>query len=277
MPRHQGLWYCLCQVLVFRRKALDYQHWEMTESIKIYYIRSQRDLAQLDLSILGLDSIWRWHLTSIGNPIVEIRRSYERLISTMGFPILVRWQLYIESGPWWHQVIWPKQLIMGQFIWFYPSLDNIVLLRCSEQLIFSCDQVGLSFCPSARLWHLFHYVPVIASWNFQGSLPLTKMMSMQKLKVRGQRSRSQRSKYMYPFPDCNSSVNPPRATKWCTKLEASWKRCPIVFQGHPSNFKVTGKNIADFDPNWALPDCNSSLNWLWNDAQSLMWYIMDAV
>ena len=32
---------------------------------------------------------------------MEIRRSYDRLISTMGFPILVRWHLYIESGPWW--------------------------------------------------------------------------------------------------------------------------------------------------------------------------------
>ena len=40
----------------------------------------------------------RHHLTSIWNPIVEIRRSDDRLISTMGFPILVRWHLYIESG-----------------------------------------------------------------------------------------------------------------------------------------------------------------------------------
>ena len=30
---------------------------------------------------------------------MEIRRSYDRLISTMGFPMLVRWRLYIESGP----------------------------------------------------------------------------------------------------------------------------------------------------------------------------------
>ena len=29
---------------------------------------------------------------------MEIRRSYDRLISTMGYPILVRWHLYIESG-----------------------------------------------------------------------------------------------------------------------------------------------------------------------------------
>ena len=30
---------------------------------------------------------------------MEIRRSYNRLISAMGFPFLVRWHLYIESGP----------------------------------------------------------------------------------------------------------------------------------------------------------------------------------
>ena len=43
----------------------------------------------------------------------------------------------------------------------------------------------------------------------------------------------------WAFPDCNSSLNSPMAKKWCTKLEISLKRCPIVFQGHPSNFKVT--------------------------------------
>ena len=47
----------------------------------------------------GPDSILLCRLTSIGNSIVEIRRSYDRLISTMGFPILVRKHLYIESGP----------------------------------------------------------------------------------------------------------------------------------------------------------------------------------
>ena len=64
--------------------------------------------------------------------------------------------------------------------------------------IFSCDQaalwmvfsVRLSVCPS----HLFHYVPIIvSSWNFQELSPRTRVTSMQKVKVRGQRSRSQRS------------------------------------------------------------------------------------
>ena len=63
---------------------------------------------------------------------------------------------------------------------------------------FSCDQAALqmvfSVRLSVRLSHLFDYVPIIvSSWNFQELLPMNKVRSMQKIKVRGQRSRSQRS------------------------------------------------------------------------------------
>ena len=105
----------------------------------------------------------------------------------------------------------------------------------------------------------------------------------------------------WAFPDSNSSLNSPMAMKCCTKLETAKERCPIVFQGHPSNFKVTrdktspiltqigcfwtiGRSqlsnpsdlpcsrssvkfqghtalkIVELDPDWAFPDCNSSLN-----------------
>ena len=57
-------------------------------------------LAVSTFLVLGPGSIWTCHLTSIGNPIVEIRRSDDRLISTMGFPILLRRHLYIDSEPW---------------------------------------------------------------------------------------------------------------------------------------------------------------------------------
>ena len=43
----------------------------------------------------------------------------------------------------------------------------------------------------------------------------------------------------WAFRDCNSSLNSPMAMKCCTKLETAQERCPIVFQGHLSNFKVT--------------------------------------
>ena len=46
---------------------------------------------------LGADSIQKYHLTRIGNPIVGIRVSYDHLISTVGFP--TRWHVHIESGP----------------------------------------------------------------------------------------------------------------------------------------------------------------------------------
>ena len=58
----------------------------------------------------------------------------------------------------------------------------------------------------------------------------------------------------WAFPDCNSSLNSPMAMKCCTKLETAKERCHIVFQGHPSNFKVTGDKTTDYDPNWAFPD-----------------------
>ena len=75
------------------------------------------------------------------------------------------------------------------------------------------------------------------------------------------------------FPDCNSSLKSPMAMKCCTKLEVAQKRCPIVFQGHTSNFKVTRlkkssilTQIGRFrtvTPVWIHI-------WWWNDAYSLM-------
>ena len=43
----------------------------------------------------------------------------------------------------------------------------------------------------------------------------------------------------WAFPDCNSSLNLPMVMKCCTKLETAKEICSIVFQGHPSNSKVT--------------------------------------
>ena len=64
--------------------------------------------------------------------------------------------------------------------WYFPSVRLSV-----------CPSVCLSVCPS----HLFDYVPIIvSSWNFQELSLRARVRSMQKVKVRGQRSRSQRSR-----------------------------------------------------------------------------------
>ena len=164
-----------------------------------------------------------------------------------------------------------------------------------RRYVFSCDQAALqmvlsvspSLRPSVPPFSLCSHHRIIIKFEL---LPMTKVRSMQKVKVRGQRLRSQRSKpnltvsglfeftyddemmhtawccleegpYCFSrssvkfqghtakkivefdpnwaFPDCKSSLNSPMATKLCTKLEVALKRCPIVFQSHLSNFKVT--------------------------------------
>ena len=71
---------------------------------------------------------------------------------------------------------------------------NIFLAATKQLYKWYFPSVCLSVCPSVCLSHLFHHVPIIvSSWNFQELLPWSKVMSMQKFKVKGQRSRSQRS------------------------------------------------------------------------------------
>ena len=63
---------------------------------------------------------------------MEIRRSYDRLISTMGFPILVRRHLYIESGPWCLK----KMAIVLQTIFLNMLYDNhCILIQISLKFV----------------------------------------------------------------------------------------------------------------------------------------------
>ena len=64
----------------------------------------------------------------------------------------------------------------------------------------------------------------------------------------------------WAFPDCNSSLNSPTATKtlhkaWSSKEEVPYCfwRSSVKFQGHAA------LKIVEFDQNWAFPVCNSSL------------------
>ena len=84
----------------------------------------------------------------------------------------------------------------------------------------------------------------------------------------------------WAFPDCNLNLTSPMSMKWCTKLEVAQKRCPIVFEGHPSNFKVAqlkkSSNLTQIrrfrtvTPVWIH-------QWLWNVAQSLKQQRRDAL
>ena len=81
-------------------------------------------------------------------------------------------------------------------------------------------------------------------WNDAQNLKYHRRGALLFFKVIHQISRSRGTKNCqfdpsWEFRDCYSSFNLPMATQWCPKLEVAYNRCPIVFQGHPSNFKVT--------------------------------------
>ena len=119
---------------------------------------------------------------------------------------------------WWH-ILWDDRQKLSIFL--YQSPDPQTRPRSSSSpnmptrpmkqtspvsrarvFFFFLAATKQLFCPSVRLsirpsvcYTFFHNVPVIiSSGDFQELLPLTKAMSMEKVKVRGQRSRSQRSK-----------------------------------------------------------------------------------
>ena len=164
-------------------------------------------------------------------------------------------------GFWWKfcLVKCVKFGVLRLFWWMYGrnglKFSILIFFAATKQLY---KWYFLSVCPS----HLFDYVPfIVSSWNFQELLPMTNVKSMQKVKVRGQRSRSQRSQpnvtvsglllqFEFTYDDEIMHI------AWCCLEEVPYCfwRSSVKFQGH------TALKIVEFDLDWAFPDCNSSLN-----------------
>ena len=116
----------------------------------------------------------------------------------------------------------PKVTNFGYQIWFSTSLlRGVVVLwtpcsQCSSHII-------MTFSGVIQLWEMI--------W-----------LSMQNGKVRGQRASSHRTKNSQFWSELwVSRLNSRMASKWCTKFEVALnlKRCPFVFRGHPSNFRIS--------------------------------------
>ena len=131
---------------------------------------------------------------------------------------------------------------------------------------------------SVRPSHLFHYVPIIvSSWNFQELLPMTDVMSMQKVNVRGQRTRSQEVMAWLSRFRTVTRLNSNMMMKWCTKLDVAYiyrrgallfSGSSVKFQGHSAKKSSILTQIGRFrtvTQVWIY-------QWLWNDAQSLKQY-----
>ena len=122
----------------------------------------------------------------------------------------------------------------------FPLKKNHCLSVFLSVCLSVCPSVCLCLSVCLSLSYLFHYVPIMVwLWNFQEWLPMTELISVQKIKVRSKKNKCSLISHM--------------VMKWCTKLDIVYEWCPIDFQGHLSIFKVTRlEKIVDFDPNWAF-------------------------
>ena len=84
-------------------------------------------------------------------------------------------------------------------VYFFSEVSEDVartywlFLAGSKQLYeWLSPSIHLSVCLSVTPFQLCSFI--VSSWNFQELLPMAEVMSMQTVKIRGQRSRSQRSK-----------------------------------------------------------------------------------
>ena len=125
------------------------------------------------------------------------------------------------------------------------------------------DSVRSSVCFVTPFWQCSCHRIIM---KFSGVITTDK--SDVHAEFQGQRSKVRVT--IYPFLDCISGSNSHMTMKWCTKPDAAEERCPIVFQGHPSNFEVTWdkklpiltwiRHSRAVTPVWIH-------GWLWNDVQ----------
>ena len=87
---------------------------------------------------LGAVSIQRCRLTSIGIPMLKIRRSHDRLIFNMGIPILGKDGLYIETG---------SCFFMGQLL---PNVGMLATAVGGERCLWGAGILGSKPCTTLR-------------------------------------------------------------------------------------------------------------------------------
>ena len=110
--------------------------------------------------------------------------------------------------------------ILQRYQWRQGCRHDDFLAATKQLYKWYFPSVRPSVCLSVCLSHLFHHVLIIvSSWNFQELLLWSKVMSMQKVKVKGQGHRGQHP--TQPYPDPNSSLNSYMAMKSCTQLKAA--------------------------------------------------------
>ena len=118
------------------------------------------------LCYLGV-SILIPRLTSTGNPIVQIRLSYDRPIATMGFPILVRRHFYIDRGP--GCALLNNTSYLRQAVGVFLEIDHITTTPLSSLIHIQTMAFFLNHsCVKSPLENRKFYMFIISQHRFSG-------------------------------------------------------------------------------------------------------------
>ena len=160
--------------------------------------------------------------------------------------------LHIGNPVWKHRWLPSNQQSLK-----WHRRGDLLFLAVTEQLY---EWFSLSVClPITPFWLCSHHG---ITQKFSGVI--TKDRGDVHAKSQGQKSKVKVTEVKTQLM-CFRTVTPVWIHIWswnecCIKLDVAKERCPILFQGHPPNFKVTRlKKIVDFYLVGAFPDCNSSL------------------
>ena len=163
------------------------------QTAPVWFVKNEYFMAKIDVcrSLLPSNRVIGWdiEMTSHPNSNASFINIWDRLIWRWS-PNLTRSSKLAAAPNYWGQ---------SHIFWTCPGEPTVPIFSCDQAALWMVFSVRLSVCPSVRLSvrlsHLFDYVPIIvSSWNFQELSLGTRVRSMQKVKVRGQRSRSQRSR-----------------------------------------------------------------------------------
>ena len=127
-----------------------WQHVKESWQIRVEYVGLKR------LPKLGKDtgavSVWRGRLTSIGIPMLKIRRSRDRIIFNIKISIPGKYGLYIETGCVcyvdYHSIYQKQFFTLPQAGVLIVTLANPLPVYCS----FTCHSAAISNLPKSRLW-----------------------------------------------------------------------------------------------------------------------------
>ena len=151
---------------------------------------------------------------------------------------------------------------------FQGHLSNIKVTCDKKWPLFSCDQAALWMVFSVRLSVCLSVCRTFltmfpSSYHHEISGVITKDQGKVHAKGQGQRSKvkvtevtTQLNRFRTVTPVEFTYGDEMIHIAWCClgEVPCCFSRSSVTFQGH------TALKIAEFDPDWAFPDCNSSLN-----------------